>query len=61
MYKGKTKFQTVSVDNKNGIEFFYICVEATSVRTTATTTTTTTTTPTTENNNNYNYHYHDYY
>ena len=24
MYKGKRKFQTVYVDNKNGIEFFYI-------------------------------------
>ena len=26
MYKGKRKFQTVYVDNKTGIEFFYICV-----------------------------------
>ena len=26
MYKGKRKIQTVYVDNKNGIELFYICV-----------------------------------
>ena len=32
MYKGKRKFQTVYVDNKNGIELYYICVLATTVR-----------------------------
>ena len=45
MFNGKSEFQTVC--NKNGIEFFYICVKATTVHTTTTTTTT-------NNNNNDN-------